>query len=72
MKSFPLLRLVYKKRESAPICEPDEAIWPLSRCGEILLSYAAILSLHILSSFPRLFALVEKTPQFQEIVHTKR
>ena len=44
----------------------------LSRCGEILLSYAAILSLHILRFFPGLFALVEKAPQFQEIVHTKR
>src|SRR5437773_1782780 len=40
----------------------------LSRCGEILLSYAAILSLHILRFFPGLFALVEKAPQFQEVV----
>ncbi len=55
-----------------PIGWLEEAIWLLSRYGEVLLSYAAILSLHILRSFPGLFALVEKAPQFQEIVHTKR
>ncbi len=43
-----------------------------SQCGKILLSYAAILSLHTLRSFPGLFALIEKAPQFQEVVHSKR
>ena len=41
-------------------------------CGEILLPTAARFSLHTLSSFPGLLVLVEKAPEFQKIVHTKR
>jgi hypothetical protein len=59
-------------KQNTSMGEPEGATRPLSQCGEILLSYAAILSLHILRSFPGLFALVEKAPQFQEIVDTKR
>jgi hypothetical protein len=44
----------------------------LSLCGIILLSYAAILSLHIRCSSSCLMEPVDKTPQIQEIVHTKR
>ena len=44
----------------------------LFRCGKILLLNATIFPLHTLRSFPGLFALVQQTPEFQKIVHTKR
>jgi len=43
-----------------------------TRCGKILLLYAAISFLHIVRSFSGLFAVVEQTPERQKIVHTKR
>ena len=39
--------------------------------GEILLSYAAIFTLHALSLAFGDFALVDKPPEFQEIVDAK-
>ena len=41
-------------------------------CGEILLSCAAIFILRILRSFTGVFEPVEKVPEFQKVVDTKR
>lgn len=41
-------------------------------CGKVLLSYAAILALHIVLLLTALCEPVQKAPQFQKVVHTKR
>jgi hypothetical protein len=43
----------------------------LNLCGIILLTNAAIFILHITRVIARLFVLVEKAPELQQIVHTK-
>jgi len=47
--------------------DPEQA-----RCGEITLSHAAILSLHILPFFRGMPVFVEEAPKLQKIIHTKR
>ena len=41
-------------------------------CGEVSLSHAAILILHIFGFLSYLLPPVEKVPEFHKIVHTKR
>jgi hypothetical protein len=48
------------------------AVDRLPLCGKILLSSAAIFTLRIMRPLGGLFSPVEKSPELQEVVHTKR